>query len=889
MSTTTHHTAVHELLDRARAGYGDVLDEAERDRIVDEVERALYDGADPAEIGESTIDALTARIERDPAYDAAAARVAREDYFRRVTGERPPADDDALAAAYRDSFREAVERGLSVDLLDERMGEYDLDRLADAIEPRRDELFDYTALDTLEQRYYLREADSEPFELPQVFWMRVAMGVALREDESEREARAEEFYEVLSTLRFVHSTPTLFHAGTTHPQLSSCYLTTVPDDLEGIFDAYKEHAKLSKWSGGLGNDWTPLRADGALVSSTGVESTGTVPFLKISNDVTGAINRSGKRRGAAAAYLAAWHLDFPSFIDLRRNTGDERRRTHDMNTAAWVPDLFMERVENDEEWTLFSPDEVPELHGTYGEEFAELYEAYEEAAENGDLRQYETVDASDLWRETLTRLFETGHPWITFKDPCNVRSPQDHVGVVNSSNLCTEITLNTSDDETAVCNLGSINLARHMTFREDAESHPAPDDVADAARSGGGEAGRADAARSGGREAGRAGATVSSVAVGVDGEVAELDTELFADTAETAMRMLDNVVDLNFYPTEKAERSNMRHRPIGLGMMGFHEALQLARVPMNSERALGFAGRAGELLGYHAIDNSAKLAAERGAYDSFEGSKWDRGLLPQDTLDLLEAERGREVPVDREEILDWDAVRERIAAHGMRNSNTTAVAPTATISTIAGTSASIEPQYSNLYVKSNMSGDFTVVNERLVADLKAEGQWGAEALDRLKYRDGAVGDLDLPGDLSDLYRGAFEIDPRHQLRLTARRGAWIDQSQSHNVFFPSTDGSLLADVYETAWDLGLKTTYYLRTLGASSIEQSTLDMAEYDDTQSRGGFASDGGSADGTREDSPADGAGAPVDRDVDGETCRIDGGDSELPTVEDPTCESCQ
>lgn len=861
MSTTTHDTAIRDLLDRARAGYEDVLDEAERDRIAAEVERALYDGADRDEIAEATIDALTARIERDPAYDAAAARVAREDYLRRVTDERPPDSGEALAEAYRESFRAAIDRGLDAGLLDERMGEYDLDRLAEAIVPERDELFDYTALDTLEQRYYLREADSEPFELPQVFWMRVAMGVALREDRAERETRAEEFYEVLSTLRFVHSTPTLFHAGTTHPQLSSCYLTTVPDDLEGIFDAYKEHAKLSKWSGGLGNDWTPLRADGALVSSTGVESTGTVPFLKIANDVTGAINRSGKRRGAAAAYLEAWHLDFPAFIDLRRNTGDERRRTHDMNTAAWVPDLLMKRVENDEEWTLFSPDEVPELHGTYGEEFETLYEKYEEAAANGELRQYETVDASDLWRETLTRLFETGHPWITFKDPCNVRSPQDHVGVVNSSNLCTEITLNTSEDETAVCNLGSINLARHMTFRGDAESHPAPDDVAIAARSGTGD-GRFD----------------SPVDRGADGEAAELDAELFADTAETAMRMLDNVVDLNFYPTEKAERSNMRHRPIGLGMMGFHEALQLARVPMDSERALGFAGKAGELLGYHAIDNSAKLAAERGAYETFEGSKWDRDLLPQDTLDLLADERGQEIPVDREETLDWDAVRDRIADHGMRNSNTTAVAPTATISTIAGTSASIEPQYSNLYVKSNMSGDFTVVNERLVADLKAEGQWGSEALDRLKYRDGAVGDLDLPGRLSDLYRGAFEIDPRHQLRLTARRGAWIDQSQSHNVFFPSTDGSLLSDVYETAWELGLKTTYYLRTLGASSIEQSTLDMSQYDDTQSRGGTRNAEDDADFD------DGSGS-----VPAESGSADEVGGDLPTVEDPTCDACQ
>ncbi|GAB3420608.1 ribonucleoside-diphosphate reductase subunit alpha [Haloparvum alkalitolerans] len=865
MSTTTPDHAARDLLERARDGHEDVLDDETLDRLVSEIERNLYAGADRSEVADATVATLTARIERDPAYDAMAARVARHDYARRVTGEEPPADADAFAETYRESFREAIEHGLDADLLDERMGAYDLDRLADALVPARDELFDYTAVDTLEERYYLREADGEPFELPQVFWMRVAMGVALREDEAERAARAEEFYEVLSTLRFVHSTPTLFHAGTTHPQLSSCYLTTVPDDLEGIFDAYKEHAKLSKWSGGLGNDWTPLRADGALIESTGVEATGTVPFLKISNDVTGAINRSGKRRGAAAAYLEAWHLDFLAFIDLRRNTGDERRRTHDMNTAAWVPDLFMQRVRNDEEWTLFSPDEVPDLHGTYGAEFAELYEAYEERAANGELRQYETVDAAELWRETLTRLFETGHPWITFKDPCNVRSPQDHVGVVNSSNLCTEITLNTSDEETAVCNLGSVNLARHMTFRGDAAAHPAPNAVAGAA------AGGAEGASE----------TGAGPAFGADGAAAELDEELFADTVETAMRMLDNVVDLNFYPTENAERSNMRHRPVGLGMMGFHEALQLARVPMNSERALSFADRAGELLGYHAIDNSAKLAGERGAYETFEGSKWDRDLLPQDTLDLLAEERDEAIPVPREESLDWDAVRERVAEHGMRNSNTTAVAPTATISTIAGTTPSIEPAYSNLYVKSNMTGDFTVVNERLVADLKAEGQWGSEALDRLKYHDGAVGELDLPGDLSELYRGAFEIDPRHQLRLTARRGVWIDQSQSHNVFFPSTDGSLLADVYETAWELGLKTTYYLRTLGASSIEKSTLDMAEYDDTQSRDGR----GAAGGRTEESGAAADGGP---ETDGETA-ADGDACDLPTVEDPTCESCQ
>ncbi|SDL91255.1 ribonucleoside-diphosphate reductase class II [Halogranum gelatinilyticum] len=814
-TTTPQRTDVRAVLDRARTGHESVVDDDALDRLADEVERNLYDGATREETYEAVVDAASARIERDPAYDAVAARAFREGYEHEVLGDH---DREDREQAYRDSLHDLVARGVEADLLDERMADYDLDRLADALVLSRDDDFDYLAMETLSQRYFLKTNDGERLELPQVFWMRVAMGVALREDPDEREAYAEQFYEALSTLRFVHSTPTLFHAGTSHPQLSSCYLTTVADDLDDIFRSYHEHAKLSKWSGGLGNDWTNLRASGALIESTGVESTGTVPFLKISNDVTAAINRSGKRRGAAAAYLECWHLDYPDFVDLRRNTGDERRRTHDMNTAAWIPDLFMERVEADEEWTLFSPDEVPDLHSTYGEEFEELYREYERQAEDGELRQFRTVDAADLWRKTLTRLFETGHPWITFKDPCNVRSPQDHAGVVNSSNLCTEITLNTSDEETAVCNLGSVNLSKHVA----------------------------------------------------DGE---LQRDRLADTVETAMRMLDNVVDLNFYPTENAERSNMRHRPVGLGVMGFHDALVEQDVPMASDDALAVADELQEFVAYHAILNSSRLAKERGSYESYEGSKWDRDRFPQDTLDLLEAERGREIAVDAEERLDWEPVREHVAAHGMRNSNTMAVAPTATISTIAGTTPSIEPRYSNLYVKSNMSGDFTVLNERLVADLKREGLWGDELRDRIKYHDGSIQEIhEIPESVRELHRGAFEIDPRHQLRLTARRGVWIDQSQSHNVFFPSTDGSLLDDVYKTAWRLGLKTTYYLRTLGASQIEKSTLDMREYDDTQTRSeGVASD----DTHRDETTADAA------DTD-DAC-------DLPSVEDPTCESCQ
>ncbi|WP_132058619.1 ribonucleoside-diphosphate reductase subunit alpha [Halorussus amylolyticus] len=810
--TTTTTDTIRAVIDRARRGNEDVVTDEVLADLVTETERSLYEGASREELYDAAIGAATARVERDPAYKRVAAALFREQYNREVIGERP----DDLDSAYRETFAENVVRGVTEGLLDERMLAYDLDEMAGALVPDRDERFDYMALDTLYQRYFLKTADGERLELPQGFWMRVAMGLALREPVAEREERAQEFYEVMSTLRFVPSSPTLFHAGTTHAQLSSCYLTTVPDDLEGIFDSYKGHAQLSKWSGGLGNDWTPLRASGALIESTGVESTGVVPFLKISNDVTAAINRSGKRRGAACAYLACWHLDYPEFIDLRRNTGDERRRTHDMNTAAWIPDLFVKRVQAGEEWTLFSPDEVPELHETYGAEFEELYREYEEKAEAGELRQYETVDAADLWRDTLTRLFETGHPWITFKDPCNVRSPQDHEGVVHSSNLCTEITLNTSQDEHAVCNLGSVNLSEHT---------------------------------------------------GSDG----LDRERLRESVETGMRMLDNVVDLNFYPTEEAERSNMRHRPIGMGVMGFHESLIEQGVPFASEDAVEFADEAQEFVSYHAIRTSAELAGERGAYPSFEGSKWDRDILPHDTLDLLEDERGREIPLPREERLDWDAVRETIAEYGMRNSNTMAIAPTATISTIAGTTPSIEPLYSNLYVKSNMSGDFTVVNDHLVADLKDRDLWSAELVDRIKFHDGSIQEIDeIPADVRERHRSAFEIDPRHQLRLTARRGQWIDQSVSHNVFFPSTDGSLLDDVYQTAWELGVKTTYYLRTLGASQIEKSTLDMAEYGKTQTRGQSSADDGAGGGDSEDDESN-------------------DESDLPSVEDPTCEACQ
>jgi ribonucleoside-diphosphate reductase alpha chain len=808
--STTTPSEIGSILDRARTGYETILSEDDRDSLITEIERSVYDGASADEIYQAVLQALSPRIEQEPTFKQIAAAVFRQRYYREILGEDLTGFD--LDRKYRDTFVTNLERAVDVDLLDDRLIErFDLDNLAGYLDLARDEKFEYMALETLYQRYFLKtEQHGEHLELPQAFWMRVAMGLAIEEDNPQQ--RAKEFYDVLSKLEFTPSTPTLFHSGSTHPQLSSCYLTTVQDSLENIFDSYKHHAQLSKWSGGLGNDWTNLRSAGALIESTGVESTGVVPFLRISNDVTAAINRSGKRRGAACAYLACWHLDFPAFIDLKRNTGDERRRTPDMNTAAWIPDLFMKRVEHGEQWTLFSPDEVSDLHDLSGAAFEERYAEYEQRADDGDLRQYERVDAEDLWRQMLTRLFETGHPWLTFKDPCNVRSPQDHVGTIHSSNLCTEITLNTSAVEHAVCNLGSVNLATHIS----------------------------------------------------DGE---LDREYLTETIKTAMRMLDNVVDLCFYPTDEAEHSNRQHRPVGLGTMGFHDALMKMGIPMDSEQAVEKANRWQEFVSYHAILNSSKLAAERNPYPSYKGSKWDRGLLPQDTVDRLEDERDREIPTDREEELDWYVVREHVEEHGMRNSNTMAIAPTATVSTINGTTPSIEPLYSNLYVKSNMSGNFTIINDQLVEALKDNDLWDEEMVDRLKYHDGSIQEIDaVPDRLKELYRGAFEIDPRHQLRLTAHRQTWIDQSVSHNVFFPSTDGSLLDEVYKTAWQLGLKTTYYLRTLGASQIEKSTLDMSEYGKTQHRSTAAD---------EDIASDG-GTSSD---DGDLC----------SVEDPTCDACQ
>ncbi|MDA1192459.1 MAG: ribonucleoside-diphosphate reductase subunit alpha, partial [Candidatus Poribacteria bacterium] len=727
----------------------------------------LYEGIDTDGIGRLATLTARAHIEDDPAYEAITARLFQISLVKEVVGSKfsPAARDDA----YRKAFVRNLKRGVEIGRLVPQLLEFDLDHLAAHLDVERDWLLPFRGLQTLYDRYLMADGETEQrLESPQAFWMRVAMGLSLNED--DKNGCAVRFYDTISTLRFVPSTPTLFHSGTNHPQMSSCYITTVDDDLSHIFKCLGDNAQLSKWSGGLGNDWTNVRATGAQIKSTGVESQGVIPFLKIANDATAAINRSGKRRGATCAYLEMWHMDIEDFLDLRRNTGDERRRTHDMNTAVWIPDLFMKRVHENGTWTLFSPDETPDLHDLYGSAFEDAYVNYERAADEKRVRLHKKVNALDLWKKTLTRLYETGHPWITFKDACNVRSPQDHAGVVRSSNLCTEITLNTSRDETAVCNLGSMNLAAHVRH---------------------------------------------------DG----FDEERLGETVATAMRMLDNVIDLNFYPTKEAEASNLRHRPVGLGIMGFQDALFALDVPFDSERAVEIADESMELVAYHAIRASSELAAERGTYASYEGSKWDRGIFPQDTLDLLEAERGVAIPLSRDGKLDWSPVRDLVRQHGVRNSNCLAIAPTATISNIAGVFPSIEPIYKNLYVKSNMSGEFTVVNRHLVEDLKALGLWNRSVREEIKQRDGSIQGIDaIPAGLRAKYQTSFEIKPEWYLQSAARRGKWMDQSQSLNVFIDTNSGRRLSEVYTAAWRLGLKTTYYLRTLGASGVEKSTVEL-----------------------------------------------------------------
>jgi ribonucleoside-diphosphate reductase alpha chain len=745
--------------------------EIDVDLIARETVRNVFDGISTADIDRAVLLAASSFIERDPAYAKVAARLFLRRIYREVIGVARSHED-----GYRQAFVRGIRGGVERGMFDARLLDFNLGRLAASLDTARDDLLNFMGVQTLHERYFAR-ADEALLETPQAFWMRVAMGLAVLEE--DRDERAVSFYQVISSLRFVPSTPTLFHSGTSRPQLSSCFLTTVEDDLEHIFKSFADNAQLSKWSGGLGNDWTSVRGTGAHIKSTNVESQGVIPFLKIASDVTLAINRSGKRRGATCAYLETWHLDIEDFLDLRRNTGDERRRTHDMNTANWIPDLFMKRVGEDGEWTLFSPDETPDLHDLYGQAFEKRYLEYEGKARAGLLQRTSTVSALKLWRKMLSMLFETGHPWITFKDPSNIRSPQDHAGVVHSSNLCTEITLNTSREETAVCNLGSVNLEKHVA--------------------------------AGG-----------------------IDRELLADTVSVAMRMLDNVVDINFYPTPEAERSNLRHRPVGLGMMGLQDALFKLDLPFEDPAALTTGDRIMELISYHAILASSQLAAERGPYSSYAGSKWERGLLPHDTLQLLEEERGMALEMDQGGVLDWEPVRAHIARHGMRNSNTMAIAPTATISNIAGCFPSFEPPYKNIYVKSNISGEFTVINPYLVADLRAAGMWSGELADELKYHDGSLQQMGhLSEHLRRKYKVAFEIDPLWYLRLAAARGKWIDQSQALNVFMPGTSGRLLSEIYQFAWKLGLKTTYYLRTMAASQVEKATLGAA-YGYTQRRG-------------------------------------------------------
>ncbi len=764
---------IRALIDSACVSLGD---QVSAEAILAETVKNLYDGVPLAEVYKSAILAARALIEKDPAYSYVTARLLLHTIRHEVLGEE--VTQAQMTLRYLEYFPGFIKFGIEAELLDEKLALFDLKKLARALQPGRDLQFNYLGLQTLYDRYFLHH-EGRRFELPQAFFMRVAMGLAL--NEVDREARAIEFYEVLSSFDFMSSTPTLFNSGTRHSQLSSCYLSTVNDDLDGIYEAIKENALLAKYAGGLGNDWTPVRALGSHIKGTNGKSQGVVPFLKVVNDTAVAVNQGGKRKGAVCCYLETWHLDIEEFLELRKNTGDDRRRTHDMNTANWIPDLFMKRVMEGGEWTLFSPSDCPDLHDKTGRAFEEAYLRYEDKAARGELKLFKKVPALQLWRRMLSMLFETGHPWITFKDACNLRSPQQHVGTIHSSNLCTEITLNTSDSEIAVCNLGSVNLPAHM---------------------------KADGA--GGYE---------------------LDHAKLKKTIGTAMRMLDNVIDINYYAVPKARNSNVRHRPVGLGIMGFQDCLHMMRMPYASDGAVQFSDRSMEAVCYFAYWASTGLAAERGRYSSFAGSLWDRGILPQDSLELLAKQRGTLmgdgsgsplVEVDMSTSMDWSALRARIQLHGMRNSNCVAIAPTATISNIIGVDACIEPTFQNLFVKSNLSGEFTVVNEHLVRDLKRLGLWDEVMVADLKYFDGSLSKIDrIPADLRQLYATAFEVEPKWLIECAARRQKWIDQAQSLNIYMAGASGKTLDETYKLAWKRGLKTTYYLRTLGATHAEKST--------------------------------------------------------------------
>ena len=819
---------LRDIISAACEGLGDA---ASVDAVMQDTVKNLYDGVPLEEVFKSAILAARALIEKDPAYAKVSSRLLLHTIRKEVM--QAEVSQAEMESRYQEYFPRFIKKGVEIGLLNEELTRYDLRRVAQALDARRDLQFDYLGLQTLYDRYFLIDRNDDfsgegrRIEMPQAFFMRVAMGLAL--NELNREERAIEFYQLLSSFDFMSSTPTLFNSGTTHSQLSSCYLSTVSDDLDGIYEAIKENALLAKYAGGLGNDWTPVRALGSHIKGTNGRSQGVVPFLKVVNDTAVAVNQGGKRKGAVCTYLESWHLDVEEFLELRKNTGDDRRRTHDMNTANWIPDLFMKRVMAGTDWTLFSPSDVPDLHDKVGQAFEAAYTAYEAKADRGELRLFKRIPALTLWRKMLTMLFETGHPWITFKDPCNIRSPQQHVGVVHSSNLCTEITLNTNDSEIAVCNLGSVNLVQHL---------------------------RASAG---------------------DPSRLELDFDKLRKTVRTAMRMLDNVIDINYYAVAKARNSNVRHRPVGLGIMGFQEALHAMRVPYASSDAVEFADRSMEAVCFNAYWASTELAEERGAYSSFQGSLWDRGILPLDTLRLLEQERGGFVEIDMSSTLDWESLRARIKAHGMRNSNCVAIAPTATISNIVGISASIEPTFQNLYVKSNLSGEFTVVNEYLVQDLKKLGLWDEVMVADLKYFDGSLARIDrVPAELRQLYATAFEVDTSWMVECAARRQKWIDQAQSLNIYMAGASGKKLDETYKLAWLRGLKTTYYLRTLGATSAEKSTISTGQLNAVPVQGGVS--GASA------SAADVAAASALL-----ALSPAGSDVKFCSIDNPECEACQ
>ena len=752
------------------------LDNVDEKLLAAEIKSATYEGISEKDLAESMLMTARTMVEKEPNYSFVTARLLLNNLEKEVCTFLGVGEKKDRNKMYKEALMKTIEKGIELDFLNEDLKSFDLDKLGQAILEERDFQFTYLGLQTLYDRYFIT-SDETRYELPQVFFMRVAMGLALNEE--NKDERALEFYKLLSSFDYMSSTPTLFNSGTKRPQLSSCYLTTVPDDLSGIYGAIRDNALLSKWAGGLGNDWTNVRALGSKIKGTNGKSQGIVPFLKVSNDTAVAVNQGGKRKGAFCAYLECWHLDVEEFLDLRKNTGDDRRRTHDMNTANWIPDLFMKRLEKGEKWTLFSPSDVPELHDIYGKEFETKYTEYEKKAETGEIKHFKTVEAKDLWRKILSMLFETGHPWVTFKDPCNIRSPQGHVGTVHSSNLCTEITLNTNEDEIAVCNLGSINLPQHI-------------------------------------------------------DEGKINIEQLKSSVTTAIRMLDNVIDINYYPVPQAENSNKKHRPIGLGLMGFQDALYKLGISYDSEEAVEFADKSMELISYFAIEASCALAEERGTYETYKGSLWDNGIFPLDSINLLAEQRGSDfIDQNTEKTLDWDKLKEKMSKHGIRNSNVMAIAPTATIANITGVSQSIEPTYQNLFVKSNLSGEFTVVNPYLIEELKKEGLWDEVMLSDLKYFEGSLKQINrVPEHIKNKFKTAFEVEPRFIVEAASRRQKWIDQAQSLNLYIANVDGKKLDITYRMAWYKGLKTTYYLRSMGATATEKSTVERSSLNAVQS---------------------------------------------------------